>query len=150
MESRRAAEAGRPSPEAAEFVRFCYRRRGSGWPELYDEMCAVAGRGLFRGWGSNELAEEGIGFGLFDLPALAELSARIVAEEEALRPPRPGRRGSAAPSTCGTPASVATLTSAPGSPAAAGPVPATVSAPVDSLVDLPTREPSERRLAAVS
>jgi hypothetical protein len=92
MDPRRAADAGRPSPEAAEFVRFCYHRRGAGWPELYDEMCAVAGRGLFRGWGSTELSEQGIGFGLFDLPVLAELSARVVAEEEALRPPRPGRR----------------------------------------------------------
>jgi hypothetical protein len=150
MEPRRAAEAGRPSPEAAEFVRFCYRRRGAGWPELYDEMCAVAGRGLFRGWGSNELAKEGIGFGLFDLPALAQLSAQVVAEEEALRPPRPGHRGSAALTPCGTPVTVSTLTSAPGSPATPGPVPAAVFAPADSLVDLPPRESSERRLAAAS
>jgi len=31
------------------------------WPELYDEMCAVAGRGLFRGFGSDDLAAHGIG-----------------------------------------------------------------------------------------
>ena len=34
-----------------EFVRFCYRRRRVGWPELYDEMCQVAHRGAFRGMG---------------------------------------------------------------------------------------------------
>ena len=49
-------------PDAVEFVRFCYRRRRVGWPELYDEMCAVAARGLFRGMGPDDLADHGIGF----------------------------------------------------------------------------------------
>ncbi len=83
-----AAES-RLTPDAAEFVRFCYRRRSVGWPELYDEMCSVAGRGLFRGWGPDELAEHGIGFGLFELPALAALVSRIIAEE----PPAARDRG---------------------------------------------------------
>ena len=78
--SNHPAELAEPTPDAIEFVRFCYRRRGLGWPELYDEMCAVAGRGLFRGMGPEELAEHGIGLGLFDLPALSALAARIVAE----------------------------------------------------------------------
>lgn len=76
-----------PDPDAVEFVRFCYRRRRVGWPELYDEMCAVAGRGLFRGYGPDDLAVLGIGFSLFDMPALAVLAGRIVAEEQALRRP---------------------------------------------------------------
>src|SRR3954468_19132772 len=67
--------------EAIEFVRFCHRRRRVGWPELYDEMCAVAGRGLYRGYGAEELGELGIGFGLFQMPALAGLVARVVAED---------------------------------------------------------------------
>ncbi len=71
------------SAEAAEFVRFCYGRRHVGWPELYDEMCAVAGRGLFRGWGPDELAEHGVGFGLFDMPRLASFVADIVAQDRA-------------------------------------------------------------------
>jgi hypothetical protein len=71
-----------PDPgEAIEFVRFCHRRRRVGWPELYDEMCAVAGRGLYRGYGPEELAAIGIGFGLFQMPALAGLVARVVAED---------------------------------------------------------------------
>jgi hypothetical protein len=73
------------SADAVEFVRFCYRRRRVGWPELYDEMCAVAGRGLYRGWGSDELSAEGIGFSLFEMPALAILVHRIVAEEHEKR-----------------------------------------------------------------
>jgi hypothetical protein len=84
MESRtreRVAADDRMSDDAAEFVRFCYRRRKVGWPELYDEMCAVAGRGLFRGWGPDELSAQGIGFSLFEMPALATLVHRVVAEE---------------------------------------------------------------------
>jgi hypothetical protein len=72
------------SAEGVEFVRFCYARRRVGWPELYDEMCAVAGRGLFRGWGPDELAEQGIGFGLSEMAALASSVSRIVAEDRAL------------------------------------------------------------------
>ena len=76
-----------PDPDAIEFVRFCYRRRRVGWPELYDEMCAVAGRGLFRGYDADDLSGIGIGFSLFDMPALAVLAARVVSEEQALRRP---------------------------------------------------------------
>jgi hypothetical protein len=69
--------------EAVEFIRFCYSRRRVGWPELYDEMCAVASRGLFRGWGPDELAEQGIGFGLFEMPRLAATVCEIVADDRA-------------------------------------------------------------------
>ncbi len=74
-------------PDAADFIRFCYRRRRVGWPELYDEMCAVAARGMFRGLGVEDLAAHGIGFGLSDMPALAAMAAGIVSEEQALRRP---------------------------------------------------------------
>jgi hypothetical protein len=95
----RAAATRVPDPDAADFIRFCYRRRRVGWPELYDEMCAVAARGLFRGLGTDDLAAHGIGFGLFDMPALAAMASGIVAEEQALRrpmtvvltPPEPAR-----------------------------------------------------------
>lgn len=76
-----------PEPDAIEFVRFCYRRRRVGWPELYDEMCAVGARGLFRGLGPDDLAGIGIGFSLFDMPALAGLAAGVINEEQARRRP---------------------------------------------------------------
>ncbi len=79
----RPAPARALSPEAAEFVRFCFARRRVGWPELYDEMCAVAGRGLFRGWGPDELAEHGICFGLSEMGRLATFVTETVAEERA-------------------------------------------------------------------
>lgn len=79
----RPAPTPAPSADAVEFVKFCYQRRKVGWPELYDEMCGVAGRGLFRGWGPDELAANGIGFSLFQMPALAALVMEIVTEDRA-------------------------------------------------------------------
>ena len=79
----RPAPARALSAEAVEFVRFCYARRRVGWPELYDEMCAVAGRGLFRGLGPDELAEHGICFGLSEMPRLASFVTEIVSEDRA-------------------------------------------------------------------
>jgi hypothetical protein len=73
------------TPEAEAFVRFCYQRRRVGWPELYDEMCHVATRGLFRGMGRDALADVGVGFSLFETPRLAALVIRIVGEEQAAR-----------------------------------------------------------------
>jgi hypothetical protein len=79
----RPATAHALTVDAVEFIRFCYARRRVGWPELYDEMCAVASRGLFRGWGPDELAGHGIGFGLFEMPRLATSVLEIVAEDRA-------------------------------------------------------------------
>lgn len=74
-------------PDAIDFVRFCHRRRRVGWPELYDEMCAVAARGLYRGYSADDLATHGIRFGLFDMPSLAALTREVVAAEFAARRP---------------------------------------------------------------
>jgi hypothetical protein len=79
----RPAPARALSAEAVEFVRYCYARRQVGWPELYDEMCAVAGRGLFRGWGPDELAEHGLGLGLSEMARLATIVGEITAEDRA-------------------------------------------------------------------
>jgi hypothetical protein len=81
MDSRKHSEDVSPSDAALDFVRFCHRRRRVGWPELYDEMCAVASRGVYHGWGFSELAEHGIAFGLSEMPRLAGLAAQVVREE---------------------------------------------------------------------
>lgn len=73
----------RAGSEALDFVRFCYRRRHVSWPALYDEMCAVAARGAYRGLGYAELSECGISFCLTELPLLASLTELVVAEERA-------------------------------------------------------------------
>ncbi len=76
-----------PSPEAMEFVRFCYRRSGVTWPELYDEMCATAARGTYRGLDYEALATFGISFALTEMPRLAAMTHRVVDEERATRAP---------------------------------------------------------------
>jgi hypothetical protein len=84
MDSRSAA--ARPAhPDAIEFVRFCYRRKHVGWPELYDEMCAVANRSMFRGFDVDALAGIGIGLCLSDMPGLAAIVAQVVADEQQAR-----------------------------------------------------------------
>jgi hypothetical protein len=80
-----AAEPPAAGVEALEFVRFCHRRKHVGWPELYDEMCLVAGRGLYHGYHADDLSEIGIAFGLLDMPALATLVSRVVAEDQERR-----------------------------------------------------------------
>ena len=70
-----------PDAEAEAFVRFCYRRRAVAWPELYDEMCAVAARAEYRGMDYEELQRLGIGFALAALPRMAELADRVIAQE---------------------------------------------------------------------
>lgn len=79
-------------PEAVEFVRFCRARRRVGWPELYDEMWAVASRSLFRGYGCADLEERGIGFSLFGTPHLAAMAAAVIEEEQLAGVPGQGVR----------------------------------------------------------
>lgn len=97
MESRGAVDLSLTS-DAAEFVRFCHRRRRVGWPELYDEMWQAASRRAFRGWDAAELAAHGVGFSLYETPALASLVLRVL-EADGERVQRPvillGRRPSA-------------------------------------------------------
>jgi hypothetical protein len=60
-----------PPADVVEFIRFCHRRRHVGWPEIYDEMCAVAARREFNGWDSDQLADHGLTFSLYGMPRLA-------------------------------------------------------------------------------
>jgi hypothetical protein len=71
--------------EVVEFIRYCYRRRKIGWPELYDEMCAVAARGGYGGVDYERLTDLGIGFSVAQLPRLAEVARQVVAVERQAR-----------------------------------------------------------------
>jgi hypothetical protein len=84
-----------PPPDVVEFIRFCHRRRRVGWPEIYDEMCAVAARREFNGWGHDQLAERGLTFALFEMPRLSGWVRSVLATQmepvEAVLPqPVPG------------------------------------------------------------
>jgi hypothetical protein len=70
-----------PPPDVVEFIRFCHRRRHVGWPEIYDEMCAVAARREFNGWGHDQLAEHGLTFALFEMPRLSGWVRSVLATQ---------------------------------------------------------------------
>lgn len=70
-----------PPPDVAAFIRYCHERRGAAWPELYDEMCAVAARREFNGWDHGELAARGLTFSLQEMPRLAAWSRSVLASE---------------------------------------------------------------------
>ena len=86
MDSRRRQEDPGAATAAFDFIRFCHKRKRVGWPELYDEMCHVASRGLYRGWGFPELAEHGIAFGLSEMPRLASMVTEVVSQVAERRP----------------------------------------------------------------
>jgi hypothetical protein len=54
-------------PVVRDFILFCVQRQGKEWPALYDEMCRVAGRRLFRGLGYEDLKKLGLSFSLTGL-----------------------------------------------------------------------------------
>jgi ribosomal protein L13E len=58
---------------AIDFIAFCFERKAAGWPVLYDEMCYVAGKRLYRGLGYEELEEAGLDFTLAGLARTSRL-----------------------------------------------------------------------------
>ena len=68
-----------PPPDVAEFIRFCHHRKHVGWPELYDEMCAVAARREFNGWDNEQFAARGLTFSLFEMPRLSRWVRAVLA-----------------------------------------------------------------------
>jgi hypothetical protein len=62
---------------AVEFIAFCFRRRAVEWPQLYDEMCYVAGNRLYKGLGYDELREAGLDFTLSGLARTSRVAAEV-------------------------------------------------------------------------
>ncbi len=71
-----------PPPDVAAFIRYCHRRRGFTWPELYDEMCGVAARREFNGWDHAQLATLGLTFSLLEMPRLSAWVRAVLARED--------------------------------------------------------------------
>lgn len=68
-------------PVAREFIGFCIQRNGKEWPALYDEMCWVAGRRLFRGLGYAELRRLGLSLSLTSIDGTIRMVDTVVAEK---------------------------------------------------------------------
>ena len=62
---------------AIEFIAFCFQRRPVEWPQLYDEMCYVAGNRLYKGLGYEELRAAGLDFTLSGLARTSRVAAEV-------------------------------------------------------------------------
>ena len=69
------------NPVAHEFISFCIQRNGKEWPALYDEMCWVAGRRLFRGLGYTELRRLGLSFSLTNIEDTIRMVDTVTTEK---------------------------------------------------------------------
>ena len=68
-------------PVIRDFILFCIQRQGKQWPALYDEMCWVAGRRLFRGLGYTDLRERGLSFSLTSIDDTIKVVDTVTASE---------------------------------------------------------------------
>jgi hypothetical protein len=50
-------------PKVIGFILYCTRQKKQ-WPDLYDEMCRVAGQGLYQGLHHRDLRKMGLSFSL--------------------------------------------------------------------------------------
>jgi hypothetical protein len=66
-------------PVVRDFILFCIQRQGNKWPALYDEMCWVAGRRLFRGLGYADLSKLGLSFSLASIDNTIKVVDAIIA-----------------------------------------------------------------------
>ena len=70
-------------PQVQGFILYCIQHRGKEWPGLYDEMCRVAGRGLYQQLGYTELGKLGLSFGLNRMDETFRMVQAVTASEEA-------------------------------------------------------------------
>jgi hypothetical protein len=56
----------------AGFILYCARERRE-WPQLYDEMCRVAGQGLYKGLRYRDLRRLGLSLGLHHIDDTIQL-----------------------------------------------------------------------------
>ncbi len=60
-----------------DFIAYCFERRAVEWPQLYDEMCFVAGNRLFKGLGYEELREAGLDLTLGGMGRTSRLASEV-------------------------------------------------------------------------
>ena len=62
---------------AIEFITFCYQRDRREWPRLYDEMCYVASKRLYRGLGYDELKDAGVDLTFSGMARLSRIAKEV-------------------------------------------------------------------------
>lgn len=63
-----------------EFIAFCYRQNHREWPRLYDEMCYVASKRLYRGLGYDELKDAGVDLTFTGMTKLSRIAKEVTRE----------------------------------------------------------------------
>lgn len=62
---------------AIEFIAFCFERNQREWPRLYDEMCHVASKRLYRGLGYDELKDAGVDLTFSGVTKLSRIAKEV-------------------------------------------------------------------------
>ena len=62
---------------AIDFIAFCFERSQREWPRLYDEMCHVASKKLYRGLGYDELKDAGVDLTFSGMSKLSRISKEV-------------------------------------------------------------------------
>jgi hypothetical protein len=68
-------------PIVRDFILVCIQRQGKAWPALYDEMCWVAGRRLFRGLSYADLKRLGLSFSLTGIEDTIRMVDAVTADK---------------------------------------------------------------------
>ncbi|MBI2324909.1 MAG: hypothetical protein HYU87_08115 [Chloroflexi bacterium] len=63
---------------AIDFVAFCYHRDQREWPRLYDEMCYVASKRLYRGLGYDELKDAGVDLTFSGMTKMSTIAREVM------------------------------------------------------------------------
>jgi hypothetical protein len=71
---------------AIEFIAFCYERNRREWPKLYDEMCHVASKRLYRGLGYDELKDAGVDLTFTGMTRLSRIAKEVTRQLGASQP----------------------------------------------------------------
>lgn len=68
---------GHVADMAIDFVAFCYQRDQREWPRLYDEMCYVASKRLYRGLGYDELKDAGVDLTFSGMTKMSKIAREV-------------------------------------------------------------------------
>jgi hypothetical protein len=71
---------------AIEFITFCYQRDRREWPRLYDEMCYVASKRLYRGLGYDELKDAGVDLTFSGMAKMSRIAKEVTRQLSSTQP----------------------------------------------------------------
>lgn len=77
---------GQIADAAIEYIAFCYERSQREWPKLYDEMCNVASKRLYKGLGYDELKDTGVDLTFSGMTKMSRIAREVTREMRSRRP----------------------------------------------------------------